>query len=208
MRPSRKNEIVAAAILELARHGVNGSTVRRIAAEAGVTEGAIYRHFTSKEELCDEAYSQIVAEMADQKRVILESTDSIAAKLRNWVRVTYEYFDLYPEAFSYVLLTAHDFSPALKEISTRQGRLLMKLMEGVVAEGKTSSHSTPVAWTYFTGIMLNIPRSINESILPGPAAHYVDDVMVAVRNIFGLPVHEQIGNSEPIGEPEQIGEPE
>ncbi len=193
MRPSRKNDIIAAAIQELARHGVNGSTVRRIAAAAGVTEGAIYRHFASKEELCDHAYSQIVAEMAEQKKVILASSDSVAVKLHNWVRVTYEYFDLYPEAFSYVLLTTHDFSPALQEIATRQGRLLMTLMEKVVAAGDKPDRSAQVAWSYFTGIMLNIPRSINESNLPGPAVQYVDDVMVAVGSIFGLPEPAQVG---------------
>ena len=187
MRPSRKNEIIAAAIQELARHGVNGSTVRRIAAAAGVTEGAIYRHFASKEELCDEAYSQIVAEMAEQKKEILESSNPVEEKLRNWVRVTYEYFDLYPEAFSYVLLAPHDFSPALQEIATRQGRLMMSLMERGVAEGDRPDRSAQLAWSHFTGIMLNIPRSINESILQGPAVQYVGDVMVAVSSIFGLP---------------------
>ncbi len=187
MRPSRKKEIIAAAIQELARHGVNGSTVRRIAASAGVTEGAIYRHFASKEELCDEAYSQIVAEMAEQKKEILESGDPVEEKLRNWVRVTYEYFDLYPEAFSYVLLATHDFSPTLQEIATRQGHLMMQLMEKVVAAGDKPARSASIAWSHFIGIMLNIPRSINESILQGPAVHYVDDVMLAVGSIFGLP---------------------
>ena len=187
MRPSRKNDIIAAVIREVARHGVNGSTIRSIAAAAGVTEGAIYRHFASKEELCNEAYSQIVTEMAQQKKVILQSADPIGVKLRNWVRVTYEYFDLYPEAFSYVLLTSHNFSPAFEEIATRQGRLLIKLMERVTTTGEGPARSARVAWTYFTGIMLNIPRSINESILTGPAVQYVDDVMMAIDEIFGLP---------------------
>ena len=193
MRPSRKNDIIAAAIHELARHGVNGSTIRRIAAEAGVTEGAIYRHFASKEELCDEAYSQIVAEMAEQKKAILESTEPISEKLSDWVRVTYEYFDLYPEAFSYVLLARHDFSPTLQEIATRQGRLMMKLMDKVVADGEMPDRSPQVAWSFFTGIMLNVPRSINESILPGPAVQYVDDVMEAIGSIFGLAMPADIG---------------
>lgn len=39
MRPSRRNEIIAAAIREASRHGVSGSTVRGIAAEA------VYRVF-------------------------------------------------------------------------------------------------------------------------------------------------------------------
>ena len=192
MRPSRKKDIIAAAIREVAQRGVNGSTVRGIAAEAGVTEGAIYRHFSSKEELCNEAHSQIVAEMAEQKQTIWESGDPITVKLTDWVRVTYEYFDLNPEAFSYVLLTTHDFSPALKEIATRQGRLMMKLMESAVAEGEMPSRSPKLAWAHFTGVMLNVPRSINESILEGPAVQYVDDVMRAVFSIFGLPLPDNV----------------
>lgn len=186
MRPSRKNEIIAAAIREVSRNGVSGSTIRGIAAEAGVTEGAIYRHFPSKEALCHEAYSQIVAEMAGQKKEILDSDESIAAKLTKWVRVTYEYFDRYPDAFVYVLLTPNGFPPALQDIATRQGRLLMKLMEKAAAAGEMPNLPTQVAWSHFTGIMLNVPRSINENILKGPAAQYVDDVMQAVSCIFGL----------------------
>ena len=186
MRPSRKNEIIAAAIHEVACNGVNGSTIRGIATEAGVTEGAIYRHFPSKEALCHEAYSQIVAEMVGQKKEILESDEPIVDKLTKWVRVTYEYFDRYPEAFVYVLLTPNDFPPALQEIATRQGRMFMKLMEKASAAGEMPNLPTQLAWSHFTGIMLNVPRSINERILKGPAAQYVDGVMQAVRCIFGL----------------------
>ena len=186
MRPNRKNQIIAAAIREVAHRGVIGSTIRRIAAEAGVTEGAIYRHFESKEALCLEAYSRIVGEMAEQKRTIVEGEARTTDKLTAWVRVTYEYFDRYREAFVYVLLTPHDFPPETQEITTRQGRLFTRLMEKAVETGEMLDIPTHLARSHFAGIMLNVPRSIHESILEGPAVQYVDDVMRAIICIFRL----------------------
>ena len=187
MRPNRRNEIVAAAIREASRHGVSGSTVRVIAAEAGVTEGAIYRHFTSKEELCQAAYCQIVTEMAEQKQAIVGSPGPIPHKFRSWIQVTYEYFDRFPEAFAYVLLKDHDFPPEIREVAGRQGRMLTGMIEEAVAGGEIDEIDPILAVSHFTGIMLNLPRLIGESSISGPAVRYLDDVAGAVYRVFGIP---------------------
>ncbi len=48
--PSRK-QLMVAAIDCFARHGYQGTSIDRIAHEAGVTKGAVYYHFRDKEEL-------------------------------------------------------------------------------------------------------------------------------------------------------------
>src|SRR5207248_5924493 len=52
--PSRK-PLMAAAIDCFARLGYQGTTIDRIARDAGVTKGAVYYHFRDKEELLFEA---------------------------------------------------------------------------------------------------------------------------------------------------------
>lgn len=47
----RQQEIVDAARRLIIRHGSEHITVRRIAAETGISEGAIYRHFKSKKDI-------------------------------------------------------------------------------------------------------------------------------------------------------------
>jgi AcrR family transcriptional regulator len=50
-RPSREQHIRGAALSCFARLGYEGTRVRHIADEAGVSEAALYRHWKSKEEL-------------------------------------------------------------------------------------------------------------------------------------------------------------
>ena len=184
MRKNKKEEIVAATIRLVAQKGVNGSTIREISDAAGVTEGAVYRHFASKEDLCQQVYCSIVAEMAAAKEEILESEQPIDQKIHDWVRVTFEYFDTYQDAFTYVLLTSHDFPDELAEISSRQGRILMKMLDPVCRAEQSLPRE--VALSHFTGLMLNIPRLINEGFLTGPAMAYTEEVVRAITSIFSV----------------------
>jgi len=54
-----KQKIVEAAIDLIAKYGYRGASVRKIAAEVGIRESAIYNHFKNKEEIL----KQIIAEI-------------------------------------------------------------------------------------------------------------------------------------------------
>lgn len=50
-----RSDLLAAAIEVMSRRGCSGARVAEIAAEAGVTSGAIYKHFASKDDLLSAA---------------------------------------------------------------------------------------------------------------------------------------------------------
>jgi AcrR family transcriptional regulator len=56
-RPSREKQIREAALGCFARLGYDGTRVRHIADEAGVSEAALYRHWKSKEELAASVFA-------------------------------------------------------------------------------------------------------------------------------------------------------
>lgn len=64
IRDERKNQIKQAATKLFARSGFTGTKTSMIAAEAGVSEGLIYRYFTSKDEL----FTSIVQELMEEGR--------------------------------------------------------------------------------------------------------------------------------------------
>jgi AcrR family transcriptional regulator len=51
----RREEIIDATLELLGQYGLEGTTVSRIAAAVGLTPGALYRHFDSRDALIDEA---------------------------------------------------------------------------------------------------------------------------------------------------------
>ncbi len=60
----RKAQIVEVAIGLFGRKGFSGTTTKRIAEAAGISEATIFKHFPSKEGLYAEAFRQTVGESA------------------------------------------------------------------------------------------------------------------------------------------------
>ncbi len=61
-----RDSIVEAALACFERHGIGGSTLDQIAAEAGVTKGAIYWHFRGKREIFEAIRDDIAIPLLDR----------------------------------------------------------------------------------------------------------------------------------------------
>lgn len=125
---SAKEKIDAAAIGLFARIGVDATTTKQIAAEAGVSEGAIYRHYKSKDELAVSLFmgvhrrlSTLVADAGACPGGIREKAAAIVAA---YCQVADENWPL----FSFHLLSIHHFLPYYQE----DGRDPVSVVEGFV----------------------------------------------------------------------------
>lgn len=65
-----RQDLVDAAVTEFGRHGYQGGRVERIAAAAGVTTGALYAHFGSKEDLFLAVYEEAVTRTVDEAAIL------------------------------------------------------------------------------------------------------------------------------------------
>jgi AcrR family transcriptional regulator len=104
-RPSQREAIMSAALACFARNGYDATRIRDISQAAGVSDGALYRHFTSKEvlgrELHMQAISTLTAELAAR-----EQAESPADALRE---IAFRVLALYrerPDAFVFALVQA------------------------------------------------------------------------------------------------------
>ncbi len=68
----RKARLVEATLACLQKYGFQGSSIRRICAEAGVSVGLINHHYASKDELVAEAYLAITRRLTGQLRVAID----------------------------------------------------------------------------------------------------------------------------------------
>jgi len=179
-RKNKKDELIAATVRLVANGGTGAATIRAIAREAGVTDAAVYRHYRSKEDLCRRAYARIVEEMIREKEQLVSGPAPIHQKLHEWIRLSYAYFDNYPEGFTYVFLTPHTRPAAERVTVTRQGQLFMAMIRRAQEASDIRPLAPELALSHFVGLMLNVPRLINAGMLDGPASAYTEEVSTAV----------------------------
>lgn len=88
--------------------GIKETTIKDIAKSAEVSEGALYRHYRSKEELAEtlfrENYINFACEMIDR----LATVSSFDKKIECIVNLFCEAFDRDPVLYSFLLFSQHD----------------------------------------------------------------------------------------------------
>jgi AcrR family transcriptional regulator len=79
--------IIQAGFLCLAKHGIEGTTTRHIADEAGIGVGSLYEYFANKQEVMDAMYQRVVGDVVamiqplTSKLVKMEIHDAVRALL-------------------------------------------------------------------------------------------------------------------------------
>jgi AcrR family transcriptional regulator len=182
-----KENLITSALRLATAHGVEGASVRRIARDAGVTEGALYRHFKNKDDLWREVYTRIVERLVEAKSRLVDAGMPTRETLSEWVRLSYAFYDENPDAFTYVLLMPSRVAANLGEVYTEQSRLFIRLIERAEQEGTVRAIDPALAMSHFSGLMLSVPRLINEGVLAGPAGNYVDEVVDAIWRVLAKP---------------------
>lgn len=82
--PATKTAIIAAAERRIRTEGFHAARLTDITADAGVTTGAFYRHFPSKDAL----YSTMYAQMAERLEVALHASRDLRGAIDAWLRVS------------------------------------------------------------------------------------------------------------------------
>lgn len=81
-KPATRRRILDAAGARLKAHGVDGSGVAVLMGDAGLTNGAFYAHFASKDDLV----ASVVADQLDHQREVLRSDAEDPGSIERFVR--------------------------------------------------------------------------------------------------------------------------
>jgi TetR/AcrR family fatty acid metabolism transcriptional regulator len=118
----RQLEIIEAAGKILTVSGVSGLTIKNLAKEMKFSESAIYRHFTSKEEIII-AMLDFIADILDERlHNSVQATDGPEAKFLSVFQSQFAFFKATPHFVVAV------FSDGLLEESQRINEIINKLM--------------------------------------------------------------------------------
>lgn len=113
--PSTTKDRIGRAALELfVRQGIAETSIREIATAAGVSLGAMYNHYKSKDELASDLFSRLFAGIADELSAAAEEATSLDGKLRRMIGLVYRKAELDPVSIGFLFLSRQQFSRAVR----------------------------------------------------------------------------------------------
>ncbi|HSE84460.1 MAG TPA: TetR/AcrR family transcriptional regulator, partial [Thermodesulfobacteriota bacterium] len=87
-----------------ASKGIKQVTIKDISKEAGCSEGALYRHYTGKDEMAWVLYSREVKKFGGLLESVLKGESTFSERLASAVQLFYTFFDKDLVTFTFILL--------------------------------------------------------------------------------------------------------
>lgn len=128
-----KARIERAALGLFCARGVDAVTTREMAATSGVSEGALYRHYPSKESLAEAMFFAIHTRLAREVAAAAQTAQGIEAKARAIVAAYAKIADEDWTLFSYHLLTTHRFLPYADKSARARDLNIVAIVEDMIA---------------------------------------------------------------------------
>ena len=102
-----RDRIESAAIRLFVEKSVDGTTVRDIAGRVELSEGALYRHFASKDDLVWQVFEKHYVALADEIRRLAGEARTTKGKIAAIIRGCCRAHDTDPTLFRFLLFTQH-----------------------------------------------------------------------------------------------------
>ena len=149
-----KEKIQQTALRLFVEKGITETTIRDLAAAAGIAEGTLYRHYESKDQLAWKLFSENFTAFARELDQIQEQHQTVRTKLEAMIRRFCTFFDQDPVLFSYLLLAQHEqFKKVTREMPSPV-RVLRSVIEGGMARGEIPVRDANVATAMVMGLVL------------------------------------------------------
>jgi len=172
-----KRAVLSAALTLFTTKGIDATTVRDIGSAAGLTNPAMFRHFSGKEELALHLFERILGRLRETIPPI--DAEPFADQLRRTIAAYLAFFDEDLTAALYFQENLRRLWPQLPEASRKPSLLshLRALVKAGVTQGAVSSdHDPRLLVAMLAGLLGQIARQLFFRELPGPASAWLDDL--------------------------------
>ncbi|MCB2096807.1 MAG: TetR/AcrR family transcriptional regulator [Parvularculaceae bacterium] len=181
--PSTRERIEAAALALFVERGVDAATTREIAKAAGVSEGAIYRHFDSKDELASEMFHRIHARLAGLIREAARSKRGIAEQTRAVIDAYSETADENFPLFTFHLLYTHRFLPSPDGVDNPV-EAVEDIVTAAMKRREIARGDAGFVAGMTLGLVLQTALQVHYGRLKGPLAQYADTLVTAALAVI------------------------
>lgn len=176
--------IEGAALRLFVNKGVDAATTREIAVEAGVSEGALYRHYKSKDELAVALFMETHNRLGKMMFEAWSKGGTLEERVRRVVTAYCTLADKDWLLFSFHLLSLNKFLPHDERRDDDPVTLVETMLERAMEDGLIPRADPAVMAAMALGVMMQAGNNKAYNRLPGPFSNHVDTFTRAIVAIL------------------------
>ncbi len=184
-----RERIFREALHLFAKKGFEATSIKDIAGAVGVADAALYRHFSSKDDIASAIFSFHYANLARSIAVLASQSENFAVALRQLVTLLCDLFDDTPDVFAFILLNQHDH---LRFVGDEDNVVtaLVGIMQRAIDSGELGIDNAILAASIALGAAIQPAVFCLYGRLPGPLGQHRDTIEAAIAramNLHGAP---------------------
>lgn len=177
---------MAAALQLFVEKGVAATTTRDIAKRAGISEGAMYRHFESKETLARELFMSEFAPFSDALAQIENMPVSLIEKVDHMVRYFYQAFDANPALWRYIVTYQSGPWSRVSDDMETPVSVVFKALRKAEEQGKIKLNDTALQVQLVIGLVTQPAIGVVFNEIELPLSPKRGQVVEAVAAVLGI----------------------
>ena len=149
-----RERIERAAVALFVAKGVRETSVRDIARLVDISEGALYRHFTSKEHLVQTIFEREYTKFAHELQSLIEREGAARAQVAAMIREFCRAHDENPALFRFLLFVQHDQLHKLGPETLTPVKVVRNVLSAAIAAGEIPEQPADLATALLFGVVL------------------------------------------------------
>jgi AcrR family transcriptional regulator len=174
-----KERIERAAIGLFVKKGVPETTVRDIAQQVDISEGALYRHFVGKEELVWQLFERHYIAFAARLQALADGEPAARGKLSAMIRGFCQAHDDNPALFHFLLFVQHGQLSKLSHDTPTPVTVMHDVLSKAIAAGELPPQDANLAAALVMGLVLQPVTFAAYGRLPQAQAPNADRLIAA-----------------------------
>jgi len=179
-----KPKIERAALKLFIHEGVDAATTREIADKAGVSEGALYRHYKGKDELALSLFQATHNRLAQLIAEALTSTGSLDVKVHAAVTAYCKLADEDFLLFSFHLVSMNRYLPYDKRREDDPVSITERIISGLMDAGAIPKGDPALMAAMALGVVMQAGQNKIYNRLPGPLSQHAQALARAVLAVL------------------------
>lgn len=177
--PSAKPLIEDAALRLFVEKGVDGTSIRDVAAAAGVSEGALYRHYDSKDALVWALFAGSFTAFARRLDALQAAASGTRAKLAAMIGGVCAFHDAEPLVFRFLLFVQHRQLEKVTPDMPNPIDAIRDVVRAGIAAGDIPEIDPELATAMAIGLVLQPATFAAYGRLAGPLLPHADRIAAA-----------------------------